>query len=185
MILFLVVIFILGFGSSKAENETFFSIKPFLNQKTKSISVCNFAHLDQLYEELFEVSAEFQIWMNIWDCIESDIPQTQESLIILNEITPKDLQTVFSKSNIQMSITYNTWLIHVSDKLLNAYSFFDDITIKIGINAQIFIVQSLESSNVALQVIGTGLHKVEFKVSVLLMTKSFLKIITISSFCRN
>ena len=165
MILLIVVIINLGFDSSKAENETFFSIEPFLNQKTKSITVCNFANLDQLYEEIFEISAVIHSWMNVWDCIESDIPPTQESLIILNEITPKDLQTVFSKSNIQNSITYNTWLIHISNKVHDAHSFFGDIKIKIGINARIFIVQASESSHVAYQVIGTGLHKVDFKVT--------------------
>ena len=167
-----IIIFIVVF--SKAQNQSSHSfIQPFLNQRPKTIAVCNFAMDDQIHEEIFEMSANFPSWVNFWDCIESGIPQAHESLIILNEITAKNLQKVFSKSNIQNSISYNTWLIHISGTLQDAYSLFDDIKLKIGINARVFIVQSSKSSKVAIQVIGTGRKKVDFKVKSLVYIELF------------
>ena len=158
MIINLMIVF------SKAQNQDSQSfIQPFLSQRPKTIAVCNLAMDDQIYEEIFEMSVNFQSWVNYWDCIESGIPQAHESLIILNEITAKELEKVFSKSNIQNSISYNTWLIHISGTLQDVYSLFDDVKLKIGINARVFIVQSSKSSKVAIQVIGTGLKKVNFK----------------------
>ena len=160
-------IIVVTFGFSEAFNQTSESfLGPFLKQKPKTVNVCDFADDDQFYEEMFEISAKsLSIWVNIWDCIVSDLPQTQDSLIILNEITSEDLITVFSKKNIQNSITYNTWVIHINKELPDIYSIFDDIKIKIGINAQIFIVQSSHLNHNVVQVIGTGLKKVDFKAS--------------------
>ena len=150
---------------SKAQNQGSHSfLQPFVNQRPKTIAVCNLAMDDQIYEEIFEMTANFPSWVNYWDCIESGIPQVHQSLIILNEITAKNLQKVFSKSNIQNSISYNMWLIHISGTLQDVYSLFDDVKLKIGINAQLFIVQSSKPSKDIIQVIGTGHKKVNFKV---------------------
>ena len=162
LISFMIINVIIVF--SKAQNQDSHSfIQPFLSQRPKTIAVCNLAMDDQIYEEIFEMTANFPHWVNYWDCIESGIPQAHESLIILNEITAKELEKVFSKSNIQNSISYNTWLIHISGTLQDVYSLFDDVKLKIGINARVFIVQSSKSSKVVIQVNGTGLKKVNFK----------------------
>ena len=159
MIISLIIVF------SKGQNQDSHSfIQPFLSQRPKTVAVCNLAMDDQIYEEIFEMTAHFPSWVNYWDCIESGIPQAHESLIILNEITAKDLEKVFSKSNIQNSISYNTWLIHISGTLQDVFSLFDDVKLKIGINAQIFIVQSSKLSKDVIQVIGTGHKKVDLKV---------------------
>ena len=159
MIISLIIVF------SKGQNQDSHSfIQPFLSQRPKTVAVCNLAMDDHIYEEIFEMTAHFPSWVNYWDCIESGIPQAHESLIILNEITAKDLEKVFSKSNIQNSISYNTWLIHISGTLQDVFSLFDDVKLKIGINAQIFIVQSSKLSKDVIQVIGTGRKKVDLKV---------------------
>ena len=113
---------------------------------------------------MFKIITRYQSWVYFWDCVESDIPQAQQSLFILNGITRKDLQIVFSKSNIQNSITFNTWLIHTKETIREVYSLFDGIKLKIGINAQIFVIISSDLSYDVVQIIGTCLHKVEFKV---------------------
>ena len=139
-------------------------IEPFLKQNPKSISVCNMAISDQIYEEIFQMSTKTNTWTYFWDCLGSEIPQGQGGLIILNNISPNELQKVFSKSHIQNSITYNIWVIYISHSSKDTYSLFDGIKLKIGINAQIFIVKSSGSTKEVIQVIGTGLNQVEFKV---------------------
>ena len=157
---------ILGiFSFSKAEDQSSTSyIQPFLKQNPKSISVCNMAVSDDIYEEIFQMSTKTNTWNYFWDCLGSEIPQGQGGLIILNNISPNELQKVFSKSHIQNSITYNIWVIYISHSSKDTYSLFDGIKLKIGINAQIFIVKFSGSTKEVIQVIGTGLNQVEFKV---------------------
>ena len=155
-----------GFSTfSKAEDPSSTSyIQPFLKQNPKSISVCNMAVSDEIYEEIFQMNSNANTWTYFWDCLGAEIPQGQGGLIILNDISQNELQKVFSKSHIQNSITYNIWLIYISHSSKDTYSLFDEIKLKIGINAQIFIVESSGSTKEVIQVIGTGLNQVEFKV---------------------
>ena len=153
---------------SKAQDSSSTSyIQSFLDQNPTSISVCNMAVSDQIYEEIFQMSTKANIWTYFWNCLVSEIPQGQGGLIILNDITPNELQKVFSKSHIQNSITYNIWVIYISSK--DTYSLFEEIKLKIGINAQIFIVKYSGVMNEVIQVIGTGLNQVEFKVCSILL----------------
>ena len=139
-------------------------IEPFLKQNPKSISVCNMAISDQIYEEIFQMSSNTNTWTYFWDCLMYEIPQGQGGLVILNDIRPSEIQKVFSKSHIQNSITYNIWVIYISQSSKDSYSLFDGIKLKISINAQIFIVRSSGFIKEVIQVIGTGLNRVKFKV---------------------
>ena len=151
-----------GFAIAQFSNP-FTTIEPFLNQSPNTIVICNMALDDQAYFNTFLMSLNYAGWIDLWNCIDSEIPKVHGSLMMLNDIDSIDLKTIFSKRGVQNSISHNIWVIHIRNVLQDPFSLFDKVTLKIGLNAQIFIMQSSDSRKNLIQVLGTGTNQVEFK----------------------
>ena len=101
-----------------------------------------------------------------WNCLDLKTTNLNEGLVILNQVSKKDLSTILQSKGIQMSLKYNIWLISTSSNstesilefLLHGQQF-----LKIGLNAKIFVIDHM--SNVT-QVIGNGGFETTIKVNV-------------------
>ena len=151
-----------GFAIAQFSNPLT-TFEPLLNQSPKTIVICNMALDDQAYFNTFLMSLNYDRWIDLWNCIDSEIPQVHGSLILLNDIDSSDLKTIFSKRGVQNSISHNIWVIQIRNVLQDPFSLFDKVTLKIGLNAQIFILLDSDSRNNLIQVLGTGTNQVEFK----------------------
>ena len=92
-----------------------------------------------------------------WNCLDLKTTNLNEGLVILNQVSKKDLSTILQSKGIQMSLKYNIWLILTSssnstesilDFLMHGQQF-----LKIGLNAKIFVIDHM--SNVT-QVMGNA-----------------------------
>ena len=137
-------------------------IEPFVSQATRVIVICDpHSENEEVLEEIIDISAKKEIWMNHWDCYNSDIPKTTESLIILNGIEPSIFKDILVRPRIQLSLAYNTWVIIAKGK---TSAYFEQRNLKIGLNANIFIVSRTILGYEVVQVSGTGTYDSKFKV---------------------
>ena len=142
-----------------------FNIEPFLKPSMKNIVLCsdNFEDLD--YEILMPKSNQYTLFSK-WGC--NTIPKIDNSLIILDDVQPGHVRRLLNpdQDGIQISLSSNIWLIHSKNQSLQIKEFFIQNELRIGLNAQIFIIRSLFSHDDIVQVLGTGTTKVEHKVRI-------------------
>ena len=137
-------------------------IEPFVSKATKVIVICD-PHSDneEVLEEVIDISAKEEIWVNHWDCENSPIPKTTEGLIILNGIEASIFKDILDRPRIQLSLAYNTWVIIAKGK---TSTYFEQRNLKIGLNANIFVVSRTILGYDVIQVSGTGTYDSKYKV---------------------
>ena len=123
--------------------------------------ICNQVPDDFIFDQILKSAHQKNTWTKFWDCLDFELPKGRNALIVLNKISPEDLKGIFSKDDIQQSLRTNVWLIYVDRK---STRYFNQNILKIGINAQIFFVESFGGNEFITQVIGKGVHEVEYKV---------------------
>ena len=126
----------------------------------QNIVLCTKNPEDRFQEDILESITVGNVWIKNWNCFNSDIPQVHDSLMILKDIKPQDLHRIFALHHIQNSLSSNIWIIMLGETRTDVSEFFNQNYLKIGLNAQIFVIQS---SNV-IQIIGTATYRVEYKV---------------------
>ena len=124
--------------------------------------ICNQVPDDTIFDQILISAHRKNTWIKFWDCLDFELPKVRNALIVLNKISPTDLKGILSKEDIQQSFRTNVWLIYIDRK--NTSQYFNQNTLKIGINAQIFLVESFGGNEFITQVIGKGKHEVEYKV---------------------
>ena len=129
----------------------------------QNIVLCTKNPEDRFQEDILESIIVGNVWIKNWNCFNSEIPQVHNSLMILKDIKPQDLHRIFALHHIQNSLSSNIWIIMLGETMTDVSEYFDQNYLKIGLNAQIFVIQS---SNV-IQIIGTATYRVEYKVSYL------------------
>ena len=131
----------------------------------KNIVLCSDNFEDMDYEILMPRSNQNTLFSK-WDC--NTIPNIDNSLIILDEVQPGHIRRLFNpdQDGIQISLSSNIWLIHLKNQSMQIKEFFIQNELRIGLNAQIFIIESLISHDDIVQVLGTGSTKVEYKVRI-------------------
>ena len=151
-----------GLCSGPYESSTF--MKYFFNTSTNSFVLCHLNGISDFMIDEFVTNAQnFGKWIQGWQCDIEDIPDAQNSLIILNDISEQQLSNVLTKENIQKSLRSNTWLIYTSDSKKDPRSYFSQNRLKIGINAQIFFVKHVNGFYSATQILGTATLDLKFK----------------------
>ena len=124
--------------------------------------ICNQVPNDSIFDQILTSAHQKNTWIKFWDCLDFELPKVRNALIVLNKISPIDLKGILSKEDIQQSFRTNVWLIYIDRK--NTSQYFNQNILKIGINAQIFLVESFGGNEFITQVIGKGKHEVEYKV---------------------
>ena len=129
----------------------------------QNIVFCTKHPEDRFQEDILESIIVGNVWIKNWNCFNSELPQVHDSLMILKDIKSQDLHRIFALHHIQNSLSSNIWIIMLGETRTDVSEFFNQNYLKIGLNAQIFVIQS---SNV-IQIIGTATYRVEYKVSYL------------------
>ena len=137
-------------------------LEPFLLQSTENIIVCSGNFEDVNYEVLMPKNNQ-SIWISEWDC--KTIPEVENSVIVLDEVQPNQFKGLLNQEGIQKSIFRNIWLIHIKNQNQQYKDFFVGNNLRIGLNAQIFIIRSFHNHDDIYQILGAGTTKVELKVS--------------------
>ena len=147
------------FNSSVQSNY----IEPFLTSSTMNIALCCGNFEDPVYDILMPKNSQ-DIVFSQWDCI--TIPKIDNSLIVLDEVQPDQVGTLLNhaQSGIQLSLSTNIWLIHSKNQSRQGIEFFAKNELRIGLNAQIFVIKSYPSHDDVYQILGTGTTIVEQNV---------------------
>ena len=124
--------------------------------------ICNQVPDDSIFDQILASAHQKNTWIKFWDCLDFELPKVRNALIVLNKISPTDLKAILSKEDIQQSFRTNVWLIYIDRK--NTSQYFNQNILKIGINAQIFLVETFGGNEFITQVIGKGIHEIEYKV---------------------
>ena len=137
-------------------------IQYFLKPSTENIALCseNFGDMD--YEILMPKGNQ-DYMISRWDC--KKIPKMDNSLIILDEVQPYQVHNLLNQQGIQISLLTNIWLIHSKSQSRQIKEFFSGNELRIGLNAQIFYIESYFHHDDLYQFLGTGTKNVEQKVS--------------------
>ena len=138
-------------------------LEPFLLQSTENIIVCSENFDDMNYEVLMAKNNQSTIWISEWDC--KTIPEVDNSVIVLDEVQPNRFTDLLNQEGIQKSIFRNIWVIHIKNQNRQNKDFFVDNKLRIGLNAQIFIIRSFHNHDDIYQILGAGTSKIELKVS--------------------
>ena len=135
----------------------------FINQNLKHVTVCNGNQesTDYIDHEFVDIFNQNYLWLKHWNCLYSEIPELHDGLIVLDQITPKEMTTIFTKKGIQSSLKANIWLVQSINSSLGIIDFFKKSPFKLGLNAKIFAIDNL---NNVIQIIGTGRHDADSKV---------------------
>ena len=86
-------------------------ITSFIDDSIKNILVCNADRHTELLDEALELSNSRNLWVEQWDCVNGQIPETGDGVIFLIEIEPQEFKNILEKENIQSSLSSNTWII--------------------------------------------------------------------------
>ena len=151
-------------------------IEPFIDTKLKNIFFCGNDPAEEITNELIEIFHKHKLWLMKWNCLDLETTNLNEGLVILNQVSKKDLSTILQSKGIQMSLKYNIWLISTSSNstesilefLLHGQQF-----LKIGLNAKIFVIDQM--SNVTI-VIGNG----GFETTIKVVNENILRILYVS-----
>ena len=141
--------------------------------------ICNQVPDDSIFDQILASAHQKNTWIKFWDCLDFELPKVRNALIVLNKISPTDLKGILSKEDIQQSFRTNVWLIYIDRK--NTSQYFNQNILKIGINAQIFFVESLGGNDLVTQVIGKGIHEIEYKVVFVFLIFFFVVILIFPS----
>ena len=135
----------------------------FININLKHVTICksNRESTDEIDYEIVDIVNQNHLWLNLWDCLYAEIPEIHDGLIILDQITSKDMTTIFMKRGIQSSLKANIWLLQTERPNSEIIHFFKNAPIKIGLNAKIFIIDHL---NKVTHITGNGRHNADMKV---------------------
>ena len=118
---------------------------------------------DKNYHEVIELSHNFDIHMEKWDCFNND-QKLNDALIVINEPNPNHLSCLLNQKDAQRSLSSNIWLIITRNDSMNLLEYFHKNGLRIGLNAQIFFAKG-SGTNVSLhQAYGIGTTKPKIKV---------------------
>ena len=100
------------------------------------------------------------LWMSYTQ--EPIIPEdVRNTLIVLDAISPSHFNILLNtNTDIQASLSHNIWLSQLKDSSKVCQDYFQQVELKIGLNAQIFCIKETQVT----QVLGTGSQHVIFKV---------------------
>ena len=141
--------------------------------------ICNQVPDDSIFDQILASAHQKNTWIKFWDCLDFELPKVRNALIVLNKISPTDLKGILSKEDIQQSFRTNVWLIYIDRK--NTSQYFNQNILKIGINAQIFLVETFGGNEFISQVIGKGIHEIEYKVVFVFLIFFFVVILIFPS----
>ena len=138
-------------------------IEPFLTSSTMSIALCSGNFEDTVYDILMPKNKQYMLFSQ-WDC--RTIPKIDNSLIVLDEVQPDQVGRLLNHAQrgIQLSLSTNIWLIHSKNQSKQSIEFFAGNELRIGLNAQIFVIKSYPSHDDVYQILGTGTTIVEQNV---------------------
>ena len=89
----------------------------------------------------------------------------QDAIVLLNEIDPSKLTSMFDQRGIQEKLEENVWIIHSRNGSKKANEYFEENSFRLGLNAQIFFIKSGEDLNSEVtQIIGQGTKNIGFEV---------------------
>ena len=138
-------------------------IQPFIDDLTSNIVFCNPTEDPDGLEDLFQISEVKQLWINQWDCVNKPtVPKIHDGLIVLHGIGGNDLNKILEQENIQRSLMTNTWIIFTNEETEDYFE--SQQKLKLSLNARMFILRERGTSFYVTQILGTGTHKVVFKV---------------------
>ena len=160
----IIILLSFGFTGTSSTNiiETFLKVEFYDHLITCDSDLIN----DELSFEILEISNKYQADIEIWDCSNSTITlDTNNALIFLNDPEPTVIANLLNQKGSQRTLKSNTWLIHTKDETKEIKDYFITNGLKIGLNANIFMVKGMGENMSLYQGFGDGTMRPQTKVS--------------------
>ena len=124
-----------------------------------NLITCHCINNDFEYNDMVEISEKFNITVQSWDC--KNLIKINRALMILCESRPNMLSDLLEQPGAQKSLISNSWIIRTK----NDYAaLFRNNKLKIGLNANIFVVEQFIDPKMMFQAGGTGTTIPKFQV---------------------
>ena len=153
-----------GFTCTSSTNiiETFLKVGLYDHLITCDSNLIN----DEFNFEMLEISNKYQVDIEIWNCSNSTITlDTNNALIFLNDPQPTVLANLLNQKGSQRTLKSSTWLIHTKDETKEIKDYFIANGLKIGLNANIFMVKGMGENMSLYQGLGDGTIRPQSKVT--------------------
>ena len=137
-------------------------IEHFLESKSYNYLVLfNYDYQDIDLIEILEVSQKYETYLEKWNCSDK-VVDTNNALIFLHSPRTYEVTNLFNQKGAQRSLEFNTWLIHSNDETID---YFAGNNLRIGLNANFYIVKQSGSNFQLHQAMGMATTKPQIKVS--------------------
>ena len=161
---YIITLLSFGFTCTSSTNiiETFLKVGLYDHLITCDSNLIN----DEFNFEILEHSNKYQVDIEMWDCSNITITlDTNNALIFLNDPQPTVLANLLNQKGSQRTLKSNTWLIHTKDETKQLKDYFIANSLKIGLNANIFMVKGMRENISLYQGLGDGTIRPQSKVT--------------------
>ena len=140
---------------SLTHSEVLHLIEEIVKSKpTEAVAICGILFQDVEQEAIIEILQKHKISFMQKNC--SHFIDADKTVIIFNKPRIQEFWSAFDKPGVQNSLAKNIWII-ITEKPMSSFpQYFSQSRLKIGINANLFIILQSNLGHELIQIIGTG-----------------------------
>ena len=154
-LLALTILKLFGIWPLLSQSKTLHFIEEIVKVKpTAMVAICGKLIQDMEQETIIEVLQKHKLSFMQKNC--SHITNVDKTVIVFNEPQIQEFRLAFNKPGIQNSLTKNIWIIISEKSFYSIDKYFAQSRLKIGINANLFVVLMSNLGQELIQIIGMG-----------------------------
>ena len=159
----LIVLKLFCIWPSPTHSETLHFIEEIVKAKPiESLAICGKLFQDVEQDMIIEILQKYKMSFTQKDC--SNLNDVDKTVIVFNKPRIQEFRSTFNKPGVQNSVAKNIWII-ISDKPMNSIEkYFSQSRLKIGINANLFVILQSNLGQELIQIIGKGTSNFEIIV---------------------
>ena len=159
----LIVLKLICIWPSPTHSETLHFIEEIVKAKPiESLAICGKLFQDVEQDMIIEILQKYKMSFMQKNC--SNLNDVDKTVIIFNKPRIQEFRPTFKKLGVQNSLAKNIWII-ISEKPINSIeNYFSQSRLKIGINANLFVILQSNLGQELVQIIGKGTSNFEIIV---------------------
>ena len=159
----LIVLKLICIWPSPTHSETLHFIEEIVKAKPiESLAICGKLFQDVEQDMIIEILQKYKMSFMQKNC--SNLNDVDKTVIIFNKPRIQEFRPTFNKLGVQNSLAKNIWII-ISEKPINSIeNYFSQSRLKIGINANLFVILQSNLGQELIQIIGKGTSNFEIIV---------------------
>ena len=140
---------------SPTHSKTLHFIEEIVKTKPiEALTICGKLFQDVEQDMIIEILQKYKMSFTQKNC--SNLNDVDKTIIIFNKPWIQEFRSSFNKAGVQNSLAKNIWII-ISDKPMNSIEkYFSQSRLKIGINANLFVILQSNLGQELVQIVGMG-----------------------------